>query len=280
MRLIADSGSTKTDWRLLDDENNIHQAKSIGLNPYFVDEKVIIDAVTTGSMQVFPSSEIEEVIFYGSGCGSESMKSKMKGALQQVFTAAEISIEHDLLGAARALCGKQPGISCILGTGMNSCLYDGNTIVENLPSLGYILGDEGSGAHLGKRLLAEYHLGVVPDSVATSLEKRLEGGLDVMLQKVYSEPFPNRYLASFSKFIYQKISDPYCTQLVKSCFTELYAKYLSRYTGFPDKPVHFCGSVAYYFSAILKDVAEAHDSYIGSIIESPIAGLTLYHLDE
>ncbi len=278
--LIADSGSTKTDWRLIDEYANIHHTQSIGLNPYFTSEAEMVEALTSGPLKLFAPDEIEELHFYGAGCSSESQIAKVEQALAQVYPQAAIHVEHDLLGAARALCGNQPGIAAILGTGSNSCMYDGEHIVKNIASLGYILGDEGSGAYIGKVFLADALSGNIPPELAKKFEAKFKLTREKALENVYMQPFANRFLASFTRFLYQNLEHQYTKDLVAGSFRAFFEKQVMKYDDYASFPVNFVGSIAFNFSAILRDEAQAQAIEIGQILQAPIAALTLYHINE
>jgi len=280
MRLIADSGSTKTDWRLIDEFNNIHQAQTIGLNPYFTSEQEIVEALTTGPLKLFTPDEIEEVHFYGAGCSAEAQIKRMEDVLGQVYSAAKTHVEHDLLGAARALCGNKSGIASILGTGSNSCMYDGKHIVKNVPSLGYLLGDEGSGAYMGKQFISDLLGNAVPDEMKKRFNEKFNLDRDKILENVYMQPFPSRFLASFCRFLYKCLDLEYTKNLVDDSFSAFIDKQVSQYEGHQDLPLHVVGSIGFNFSANLRDVAERRGIELGQILKAPIAALTLFHIND
>ncbi len=276
MILIADSGSTKTDWRIIDSEGQISQATCGGINPYYHDADVIYKELS----QVLKSQidgEVSKIYFYGAGCSSEDNITKVNTALTKVFPDATIIINHDLLAAAHALCGREEGIVCILGTGVNSCLYDGENIVDNIPALGYIMADEGSGAYLGKQLVTDYLRRNMPTHIADKITKRFDLTKAGVLKQVYLEENASKYLASFSKFIFQNIKEPYLYRLVYDAFAEFFEVNIMKYEGYDQHKVHFTGSVGYYYSDILRQVANDKNITVRNVIESPIAGLTLYH---
>lgn len=282
MILIADSGSTKTDWRLIDEQQKIHQFSTQGLNPFFMDSTGISGILNTeliGKMQVQPAS-VSEVYFYGAGCRTDEKKQIVSDALTPHFGKANIFIETDMLGAARSLCGHQPGIAAILGTGMNSCYYDGNRIAANQNSLGYILGDEGSGAHIGKTFIQAYLNNELPASIAGLFEMRFNLSKDAIIDSVYRKPLPNRFLAGFSKFVYQNLKEQVMIDLVRQCFEQFFDKHICKYPQHKEFKLSCTGSVAFYYSNILRSVAENRGVNIDTISETPIAGLTLYHLGE
>lgn len=275
MILIADSGSTKTDWRIINSEGRISQAQCGGINPYYLDSATILAEIQSVLPQL--EDEISEIYFYGSGCSTDGNIAKVHKAISHVFPESKIQINHDLLAAAHALCGEEQGIACILGTGTNSCLYDGGHIIDNISSLGYILGDEGGGIYLGKRLISDYLRRNMPDKVSGKIEQRFNLSKDDVLRQVYLEEGGSKYIASFSKFIFQNIKEPYLYQLVYDAFTEFFERNVMKYENYQNYKVHFTGSVAFYYSDILRQVANDKGIVVRNIIESPISGLTLYH---
>lgn len=278
MILIADSGSTKTDWRLIDGSKKC-QISTQGLNPYFLS---IEDIVTILSKELLTDAAIDstlplDIIFYGAGCGTEPKKEIVKAALALLFPKSTIEINSDLLGAARALCGTDPGIAAILGTGANTCYYDGQKIAENRASLGYLLGDEGSGAHIGKTFIQAYLNQEMPQYLSDRFYERFKLSTADILDAVYKKPMPNRFLASFSKFIYQNLKEQYIIDLVVSCFEQFFDKHICKYPQHKELQLSCVGSVGFYYSNILRAVATKKGVAIDKIVETPIAGLTLYH---
>lgn len=281
MLLIADSGSTKTSWRFITPDKQIFQHNTQGFNPYFQNTIQIKDELRTVLVPGMEQSHRpERIFFYGAGCSSEEKCKVVEEAIRAVFPSADVEIHHDLLGAARATCGREEGIAAILGTGSNSCLYDGNDIVEHIPSLGYILGDEGSGAHLGKALICAYIYKELPEQLAKRFEERFKPDKDQILETVYKKPLPNRYLASFSKFIFQHLGDPFIAQMVARSFNEFFDHHICKYSNYDKIRMNVVGSVGFYYSNILRAVAIERGILIDKILEAPIAGLTLYHLNE
>lgn len=281
MILIADSGSTKTDWRLLSEEGGVSQAKTIGFNPFYQDTDTIYAEL---GKKLVPqvTEKVTEVYFYGAGCAGEEKCAVVKEALHRAFPETQAEVYSDLVGAARALCGHEAGIACILGTGSNSCLFDGQQIVAHRAPLGFWLGDEGSGGHLGKTLVQQYLLGELPEDLAAKFDKRYQLGLKrearlEVLDHAYSQPSPNLYFASFSKFLFDNRSHPFAYQIIYRSFTEFFEKYIAKYENYRQHRVHFVGSVAFYYSDILRQVANDQGITLRNILESPIAGLTLYH---
>jgi N-acetylglucosamine kinase-like BadF-type ATPase len=281
--LIADSGSTKTDWRLIDNTKQIHQFGSQGINPYFQDSEqisAILESELIPALKAIVESKVSTVFFYGAGCRVEDKKLIVSTALTKHFPGAEMQIHSDLLGAARSLCGSKPGIAAILGTGANTCYYDGKDIIQNRTSSGYILGDEGSGAHIGKTFVQAYLNDELPGALSERFYDRFKLTKDDIIDTVYRKPMPNRFLASFSKFIYQNLKDQFIIDLVAGCFEDFFDKQICKYDKHKELKLGCTGSVAFYYSNILRAVAANKGVNIDTIVETPIAGLTLYHLGE
>jgi len=276
MILIADSGGSKIDWRLLTFDGNIVQANTPGFNPYYQPiedltenfREVIMPKVTDG---------INKIFFYGAGVSSEKNQLTIKNAFLEFFPDAQIEIGWDLLAAARALCGREPGIACIMGTGSNSCSYDGERIIGNVANLGWILADEGSGTSIGKKFLVDYLRSIMPEGLRKQFHERFPLTREEFLEHVYQKERPSAFLASFTKFIFQHLKEPYCYKLVYSSFSEFYENNVMKYENYKNLKVHFTGSIAFYFSDILRQVANDKGITVKNILEGPIAGLTLYH---
>ena len=277
MILVADSGSTKTDWRAVASNGAEKKFTTAGINPFHQrgdDIESIIRNNDVSSLE----DQVTKVYFYGAGCNYEDKIRIVSDAIGSIFTGAHIEIHHDLIAAARALCGRREGISCILGTGSNSCYYDGVNIARNRPSLGYVLGDEGSGAYIGKKFIQDFLYGKIPPSVHNKfIQEYPDLSIDKILDKVYSGYLPNRYLASFSEFVQANISNPYLHGLVYECFYAFLDNHVCKYDSYKELPTHFVGSIAFYFQDILKRVAKDTGVKVGKIIKSPIEGLTHYH---
>jgi glucosamine kinase len=282
MLLIADSGSTKTAWRLVDESGRITQLQTQGFNPFFQGSDDIAEILIKELFSQLPEDlnfNNLEIHFYGAGCSSAAKNEVVKKGLAAAFPSANIQVNHDLLAAARAACGHKPGIAAILGTGSNSCWYDGKEIIQNIPALGFILGDEGSGAHIGKTFIQAFLNNELPPAINENFIKKFSLSKDDILDAIYKKPFPNRYLASFSKFVYQNLKDPFITDLVANCFRQFFDKHICKYEAYRELKLSVVGSVGFYFSNILRKVADEKGVEIETIIESPIAALTLYHTD-
>lgn len=277
MLLLADSGSTKTDWMLIKDGKEINRFKTVGFNPYFVDTTQVYNVLKEEFSEKFDLSGVDEVWFYGAGCSSEAKQAVINNALKQLFPLAHTEVEHDLLAAARALLGHEKGIAGILGTGSNSCLYDGKDVTESLFSLGYMFGDEGSGAHLGKTYINLHLKKRVPQELYEAFEKHCGYSPEDILTHIYKKPNPNRYLASFSVFIRKQIEHPFMQELVENCFDEYFTEQVSKFTGYQQVPFSFIGSVGYNFREQLEKAAARHNITIGRYMVSPMEGLMEFH---
>lgn len=277
MILIADSGSTKTDWRVIGEDGKVSQARTVGVNPYHQTSEVMADIWQKELLPQVNRPDFTEVHFYGAGCITEAACKKVKDGLAAIFQDAKITVHSDLFAAARALCGHEPGIACIIGTGSNSCLYNGKEMTDNIPALGYILGDEGSAAWLGRELLNRFLKRDMPDPLHQQFEKRYHTTVAEALENVYQKPQANRYLAGFSKFAFHHLKHPYIARMVYDAFAVFFEKNVCKYHNYQQYKVHFTGSVAFYYSNLLRQVANDKGVAVQNILESPIAGLTLYH---
>ena len=287
MILIADSGSTKTDWALAPSPSTVPSDSSLftlhsslfttqGINPFHQDRAVITEILCQELLPQLNPSEVSCVCFYGSGVRPE-LEPVMMSLLQEAFPQAkDVEAHSDLLGAARALCGHNYGIASILGTGANSCLYDGEHIVQNTPALGYVLGDEGSGGVLGKHFLHELYKGVLSENIRADFEQEYGLTMADIIQRVYREPMPNRFLASLAPFIHRHLSDPAVNRMVIDNFRDFFRHNIRPYNN-PELPVSFVGSIAWHFRDQLAEAADAEGFTLGAILKSPIEGLLRYH---
>lgn len=275
MILLAESGSTKTEWCLVDRDGIAEHFLSDGINPFFQSRKEISRLVRLQLPQIFFRAKFSTIFFYGAGCSSEEKKNIVKASFEAQFKTPAI-IESDLVGSARSLFQDKPGIACILGTGSNSCFYDGNKIVKNVRSLGYILGDEGSGASLGKAFLSDCLKGLAPIELAALFYKKYKIDPDQILDYVYSKPFPNRLLSVLSFFLYDHINDPYIDNLIYHNLKSFFERNILQYA-YTDYPVRFVGSVAKMYEETLYTIAKEFNIRIDTVIENPIKGLIKYH---
>lgn len=276
--LIADSGSTKTDWALMgDDKNIIESFQSAGLNPCLMDD-VEIKRILSEEVAPHISVAVDEVRFYGAGCRPDQL-GRMERLLCSTLNARHAAVASDLLGAAHALCGRQAGIVCILGTGSGSAVYDGSRFVEQTPSLGFILGDEGSGAVLGRRLVSDIFKRQLPEDIINKFHKDYDISIDEIIRNVYRNPAPNRYLAKFTRFLSENRENDSVRRLIINEFEKFFSRNTSNYNR-QDLTVHFVGSIAAVFNEELEVAAAKNNSKIGNILRSPIEGLINYYQQE
>ncbi len=278
MFLIADSGSTKTEWALFDKGNVAQKILTKGFNPYYYKKADFVSDLKTSLKGKLPFDKIGKVFFYGAGCSSVNNCSLVETSLKAVFSNARIEVEHDLFAAGLALFGEGKGIACILGTGSNSCLWKNKKIVDNVPSLGYMLGDEGSGTHIGKLLLKGILLGEADEKLTKDFFKEFDLNFSKALDKIYKEPNPNLFYSSISPFANKHIDNSFCTFIVKQSFTKFIDRYISKYGNYQSLPVSFIGSVAFHFQDILKVVLDENQITLGRILQNPMEGLVEYHL--
>ena len=276
MLLIADSGSTKTTWRLVDHEKNACSCTTGGINPFQLGQEEIVRLLETDF--TLSHTGISQIWFYGAGCAFPDRNRVVKDALSQFFGECEIEVNSDLLAAARSLCGNRAGIACILGTGSNSCYYNGREIVQNISPLGYVLGDEGSGNALGRKLLSDVLKNRLPEEIRKVFFETYPVSAGDILDHVYRKPFPNRYLAQYARFVSANIHYPEMQSLASNCFREFFSRNVMQYEAAKQLPVHFTGGVAYHFSEMIKKTAAEFGLTAGHISQEPMAELLLYHL--
>ena len=271
--LIADSGSTKTSWCVTDGETR-KMIKTQGINPYQQTEEEISSAL---AHELVPEVRYaEEIYFYGAGCTDDKAPVVASALGRTIATGARIYVGSDMLGAARALCGRESGIVCILGTGSNSCLYDGKQLVENVSPLGYVLGDEGSGAYIGKRLVGNCLKRQFSERICNLFTEEIKMTPSAIINKVYREPFPNRFLASLSPFCYDHRDEPEIHAFLLDRFSEFFKRNVALYNK-KSLPVHFIGSIAWCYRNELEEVASVLGFKLGNIEQSPMEGLIQYH---
>ena len=278
MILIADSGSTKTDWCVVENGQPIQQISTKGINPFFQSEEEISNEIATSLLPQLKTNALDAVYFYGAGCGFPDKIAMVHRAItKHLQIKREVEVNTDMLAVAHGLCQHEAGIACIMGTGSNSCYYDGKQIVSNVSPLGFILGDEGSGAVLGKLLVGD----ILKNQMTTELKEKFlkQFGLTPadIIDRVYRKPFPNRFLASLSPFLAQNIDEPCIHALVLGSFKSFLKRNVMQYENFRNSKVHFIGSVAFYYKTILAEAAQEMNIQLGTIIKSPMEGLIKYH---
>lgn len=278
MILICDCGSTKAEWVLLDGDNVAKRFITNGFNPNFTDNETI-KGIVNEAKNFIDNQDVEKVFFYGSGCGSEANKIKVAMIFAIEFKINDIEVYPDTLGACHALFGKDSGIACILGTGSNACVYDGEKITQSVASLGFMIGDEGSGCHIGKRIVHDYFLGIMPENLRMKFDEKYHLDRERFLKRVYQGEQPSRYLAEFTKFASENIDNQYIRYIVGDCF-EAFVSLSFRAERSEDEKspaVGFVGSIAFVFQDILLQVLENHDIKCSKTLKNPMDGLVDFY---
>jgi N-acetylglucosamine kinase-like BadF-type ATPase len=280
MIIIADGGSTKTNWCLVTEEGKKVYFNTEGYNPYFSGTEYIIQSLRDSLPTDLEKDEITEVNYYGAGCSTPEMRKIVEEAMKVVFNKAKIYIGHDLLAAARALLGNKEGFAAILGTGTNTCIYDGKDVINNIDSGAYILGDEGSGCYIGKKLLVDYLRGYMPEAVRKNFWDTFKLTPDDVNEQVYTQPRANRFCASFSKFVYDNnVHIEYSRNLVRTSFEDFFRNLVTHYPDYQKYTFNCIGSVGYNFRNVLEEVVTENGMVVGNIIRSPIDNLVKFHLE-
>lgn len=277
IRLIADSGSTKADWRLVAGTELIGSFKTKGVNPFHQDKDEIFHLLQEAILKETDGVDVNEIFFYSAGIVGQEKENVIKQVFKSLFPEAEIEAYSDVFGAARALFGNMAGIVCILGTGSNACFYNGKEIEDAIPPLGYILGDEGSGSVLGKKLVADYFKKVMPEEVRKLFGQQFGLEQAEVLQRVYRSEYPNRYLAGFVPFLSQNISIPYCQELVYNSMLGFFERNVLQLRTGEIREIGFVGSVAFHFSDIVEELAQKFGFTIHRLLKEPISGLVSFH---
>lgn len=277
--LVADGGSTKVDWVLIQQDKVSETFNTSGLNPFIIDSDAIAKELDEKLVPRLGENtkNIDEIYFYGAGCSSFVNCEIVKKGISEVFENADIVVDHDMLGAVKALCGDDEGIACILGTGSNCCVYDGEIITNGLNCLGHLAGDEGSGNHMGKLILQSYCYGTMPEDIREAFIKKYNLTPKQIVAELYDAEKPNAYLASFSKFLKENMEHGYSKNIIRTVFETFITKNVFTLDYPKGYKISFTGSVAFYFQDILKELLEKHDIPIGKIIRKPIQGMIEYH---
>ena len=275
MILIADSGSTKTDWCISLQGSQLQRITTQGINPFFLSEDAIGNEIRSALLPELQTHTFDALYFYGAGCLPEKIP-MMQNVLGKSLDVKTVEVNSDMLGAARGLSGKNPGIVCILGTGSNSCYYDGEKIVSNVSPLGFILGDEGSGAVLGKRMVGDLLKNQLPAGLKEKFLQEFDLTPATIIERVYRQPFPNRFLASLSPFLLRNIEEPAVRSLVFNGFCSFLTRNVMQYD-YKNYPVYFIGSIAYHYREILREAVLASGMQLGGIMQNPMEGLVKYH---
>ncbi|MDX1938227.1 MAG: N-acetylglucosamine kinase [Flavihumibacter sp.] len=274
--LIADSGATKCEWCLI----NKGRKKIIftqGISPYFLNSEGVQLILQNELLPAIKKYAVEAIYYYGTGCGNPANVKMIKRAIAKVFAGAVITVESDMTAAARALCGHQKGIACILGTGSNSCFFNGKKIVKNSPGLGYILGDEGSGAYLGKKVIQYYLYGTFDEDLRYKFDDRYKiNGIEI-LENVYRKPLANRYLATYSLFLAENRGHYMIENIIEDGLNDFFFTHLCKYAESWKHPISFVGGVAWGFRDVITDLCNSYEFELGTILKNPMEGLIDYH---
>jgi glucosamine kinase len=277
MILVADSGSTKTEWKVIDQGIARDSIFSTGINPFFLSGDEIY-LLFKKELSDYSGYSFNKIYYYGTGCNSVAKENTVKEAINRFFTAEDIFVGSDLLAAARSLCMNEPGIACIIGTGSNSCYYNGSAIISNVSPLGYILGDEAGAAVIGRKLVSGVLKKQVPQAVINNFFDTYKLTPAEILENVYMKPFPNRFLGQFARFISSNIQIPELQEIITSCFEDFIKRNILQYPESKVLPVHFTGSIAYYFRPFLESLLVKHKLRLGKITLSPMNDLINYHI--
>ena len=274
--LIADSGSTKTQWCLLTG-NKKKMISTQGISPYFLNDETLGKILSDELLPQTGKIEIDEIFYYGTGCSNLVNISLVKRGLKKIYPTAAIKVDHDLLGAAKALCGDEKGIACILGTGSNSCYYNGKKVVKNSPGLGFILGDEGSGTYLGKKVLQYYLYNTFDAELMDKFKTKYPQTNSEILDNVYKTALPNRYLAGFVTFLIENRGHFMIENIIEDSINDFFFNHVYKYRESWTMPINFVGSVAYGFKDVLAEMCKDYELKLGKVIKSPMDGLIKYH---
>lgn len=281
MIAIVDSGSTKSNWVFVDQSKNVTNFKTVGINPFYQSSEDIYETLQKELIShLDPTKKIEEVFFYGAGCEAIEQREQVGRALKKAFPQSAVLVDHDLMAACRALLGNEEGIACISGTGSNTCHFDGEVILRNVHSLGLFMGDEGSGGFLGKILARDYIRESMPAQVRRKFEEFTTDRIPQIMDKVYTKPYPSRYLASLAPFVVYNQDEQYLQELAYENFDLLFQNCVTKYEGYQNLPIRFVGSIAEHLRGILDAVAAKHGAKIDRVVGDPIPALTDYHFQK
>jgi glucosamine kinase len=274
--LIADSGSTKCEWCFVT-ERKTSVYFTQGMSPYFLSAEQMEQVIRKELLQQVKNAHPDEIHFYGTGNKDPENAKRTKKVLKNIFPGSEITVDQDIFGAARALCHDDAGIACILGTGSNSCFFNGKKIIRNSPGLGYVLGDEGSGAYLGKKVIQYYLYDIFEKELKDKFEEKYSTNAAEILEYVYRKPLPNRYLAAFTFFLSENRGHYMIENIIEDGINDFFYNHVSRYHDSEKYPVHFTGSVSYYFKDVVLSLCEDYGLQAGTILKNPMEGLVRYH---
>jgi glucosamine kinase len=276
--LLADSGATKAEWCLVSG-NKKKTIFTQGISPYFLNTEQITELIKNELANKLTNTHIDHIYYYGTGCANPDNASSVKKAIKKVFPDSGVEVQTDLMAAARAVCGREKGIACILGTGSNSCFYNGKKIVRNSPGLGYVLGDEASGAYLGKKVIQYYLYNTFDEDLRSRFDAKFVTTPVEILDNVYKKPMPNRYLATFTMFLAENRGHYMIENIIEDGLNDFFFQHLCKYAEVWKNPVHFVGSVAFGFKDVIKDLCGSYEFELGTILKNPMQGLVRYHHD-
>jgi glucosamine kinase len=274
--LIADSGSTKCEWCLLHDGKK-KKVVTQAISPYFLDAAGIGQVLSRELLPAFKKLEVDTVFFYGTGCKAPDNRKMMQKVIRTAFPGASVHVTHDIMGAALALCGPSKGVACILGTGSSSCYFDGKKIAKESPGLGYVLGDEGSGAYLGKKVLQYYLYNTFDEELRYKFDVKYAANAAGILENIYKRPLPNRYLASFALFLVENRGHYMIENIIEDGLNDFFFQHLCKYRESWKLPIHFIGGVAYGFRDVIRELCGSYEFELGNILAKPMDGLIKYH---
>lgn len=277
VRLIADSGATKCEWCVLEKGKKKKTIITQGISPYFLTGAQITELLQKELLPKLEQFDVKEIYFYGTGLGNPKNVKIVRAVFKKMFPKAKTEVQNDLLAAARALCGSTKGVACILGTGANSCFYNGKKMLKNSPGLGYILGDEGSGAYLGKKVVQYYLYNTYDEELRARFEKRFLVTPMEILENVYKKPLANRYLASFAIFLAENRGHYMIENIIEDGLNDFFFTHLYKYRESWTHPIHFVGSIAFGFKDVLKDLCNTYELELGRVLKAPMQGLIEYH---
>ena len=276
VKLISDCGATKSEWSLIG-KGKIKTVITQGISPYFLNVDQIRELLINELLPSIKNVTVSEIHYYGTGCANPENVKIVKKALKQLFPSASTEVTHDLLAAARALCGDEKGVACILGTGSNSCYYNGKKIIKNSPGLGYVLGDEGSGAYLGKKVIQYYLYGTFDDELRGRFDLTYTTTSKEILENVYKKPLANRYLAGYTRFLAENRGHYMIENIIEDGLNDFFFNHLCKYREIWTLPVNFAGSVAFGFKDVLSQLCNSYEFELGKILKKPMSGLIAYH---
>ena len=274
--LIADSGASKTEWCLLTN-NKKKTIVTQGMSPYFLSQAQLTEIIQEKILPVAKNNLPEKIFFYGTGCSNLHNVKIVKDAFKSVFKKAQVNVDHDLMGAAKALCGHEKGVACILGTGSNSCYYNGKKIIKNSPGLGYVLGDEGSGAYLGKKIIQHFLYNTFDEDLMDRFNAKYKTNSTEILDAVYKQPLPNKYLANFTHFLSENRGHFMIENIIEDSFNEFFFNHIYKYRESWTLPINFIGSIAYVFKDVLKEMCHTYELQLGKVLKRPMDGLIKFH---